>query len=73
MWLPLLQRIVALAPTFFDNYTFIILSYRGLFEPDDSNFHKDFRITVDNCASDMRSVMAHAKVCINTNSFLRFF
>ena len=62
MWLPLLRHILALDPSFFSTYTFLVTSYRGLFEPDDSNFRKDFRITVQHCADDLQAVMAHAKV-----------
>jgi pimeloyl-ACP methyl ester carboxylesterase len=62
MWLPLLKNVVKFHATFFDDYTLIVPSYRGLFEPDDTNFPKTIDITIDNCGDDIKATMAHAKV-----------
>jgi hypothetical protein len=50
MWLPWLRCMVSLDPRFFDKNTLIVQSYRGLFHPDDSEFHKNIRISVHTVA-----------------------
>lgn len=62
MWLPFLQFMLKLVPNLFTNITLIVPSYRGLFEYDEKEMHKKIEITIDNCVSDIKDVMAHAKV-----------
>lgn len=62
MWLPMLKNVVKFQETFFDEYTLIVPSYRGLFEPDDTNFTKNIDITIDNCGDDIKATMSHAKI-----------
>lgn len=62
MWLPWLRCMVNLDPRFFDKNTLIVQSYRGLFHPDDSEFHKDIRISVHSCVEDMKTIMNHARL-----------
>ena len=62
MWLPLLRCILGIDPTFFDNNTLIVQSYRGLFHPDDKEYNKDIKINVLNCTEDMKTIMTHARL-----------
>lgn len=62
MWLPFLRELIKIDPTFFDKYTLIVQSYRGLFPPDDSAFKTVVDISVNNCVEDINDMMRHAKV-----------
>lgn len=62
-WLPILRHLLTEQPQFFEEFTLIAPSYRGLFEPDDSQFHhQNVQITIDNCVVDVLDVMKHAKI-----------
>lgn len=62
MWLPFLRQILTRNKDFFEEFTFIVPSYRGLFEPDDSLFKARIDITIENCALDLLALMKHAKI-----------
>ena len=62
MWLPFLRFLMQYDPSFFDKYTLIVQTYRGLFPPDDKDFAFPVAITVDNCVVDITEMMQHAEI-----------
>ena len=66
MWLPVLQYLCSYRSNFFEDYTVIASTYRGLFgESDDAECsagkkHQDIEVTIDNLVEDVMDIKKHA-------------
>jgi hypothetical protein len=63
MWLPALKVLINADPLFFQRYTLIVQSYRGLFGPYNNRMSAKgdaVDVTVENCVYDIQSMMKHA-------------
>lgn len=59
LWLNFLQHLLQLDPHFFEKYTILAATHRGLFVPDKRK-NKRVNVTLQNCATDVQDVMRHA-------------
>eukprot|EP01032_Pedospumella_encystans_P020057 gene20057-22795_t len=68
MWLPVLQYLCSFRRNFFEDYTVVASTYRGLFgENDDAECsagkkHQDIEVTIDNLVEDIMDIKKHADV-----------
>lgn len=66
MWQPVLKFLLKYMPSFFQDYTFIVETYRGLFGADDDvqrggvSRCQDVQVTISNCVQDVRDIQKHA-------------
>jgi len=66
MWLPVLQYLCSFRSNFFEDYTVIASTYRGLFGVHDDaecsvgKKHQDIEVTIDNLVEDIMDIKKHA-------------
>lgn len=60
IWLFFIQHLLKLDHHFFDKYTIIAVTHRGLFAADQAGSSRRVNITLENCAADVQDVMRHA-------------
>lgn len=60
MWLPIFESCLVLYPQLFEDYTFILPSYRGLFTNDGSAI--EVQVTMSNCIADTLQIMRHFQI-----------
>lgn len=70
MWLPILRFLISYKSNFFEEFTLLVPSYRGLFDIDDMNTvnidkiknKQDVNISIDLCVNDMNEILKHANI-----------
>lgn len=61
MWFPTLKFLKQRLPSFFDEFTIVAYSYRGLFGSLGDDPNNDVAITIDKVAEDIQELKAHGK------------